>query len=813
MHASSVLEGTEFGLIGTDWLAGGNRRARRNTALMHMLNNDKVSSSDARKPPQNDEEEEEEREEEEEEQSGENDVIPDSDQSGTDDDYFDRSGQRGHSQQQRDKLDDDDWKIIQTEAEKEEYDHASKDDEHYVAEPEKKKENPKEFRPDAVDPRLQRGNANCKVIPGQPGCNEKIMEALCSNKELVKEISEPLSCDSILTQKTTDRPWQTILAFICRPESVIDRLLVHWQLGSGKTIGMIRVLENFWNDIRPKMILFPTTKTKDNFLLELVEKPNQYLTAFKNDYPELDKQPLEIKAKKFEDWLQKTDKRGTKMKGPFASPVTLVSYNDAGKASGLSRGKGKNFTVTLPALIWNQNRKCTNVKSLDNAIIIADEAHYISDPSQAPDHHVKTATKRFKDEKWIQDAKNSVVVLLTATPLSGGLQNYMDIMTMLTKEKVTREGMEKGVTEGFALHMMSRDPNLFVKTSLDDPKLDSHGLPTVVSCPITGDALRSYVQTRFYNGHQVVGAPQDVGDRYTIKSPGQAAYVENVPLTVNKNPQKKFLEGYRHSDSWHDRKMTKVPTCNDPTKPQLEFISKYATKLDAVAKHISETNRKMLVFMQKSSGMRALRALVHKKYNVPDDRVYFIIPKNNDNQNDKRDNKIKRIIGEFNKQRDGEKDYRVLVLPAPEYQVSISFFGVREVDFVSLSNESKDKSSWDALNQQLGRAIRSCSHSYIDPNKTPNQWYDKGKDITKYIDFYLFVTTIGKAELQKVFPSMNSSYIDKISNACTLDETRFNLLVKDKKTIESEEDFVKTHSIVVDNVVEMARNKLKSAKV
>ena len=640
------------------------------------------------------------------------------------------------------------------------------------------------------------------------------MEVLCSNRELAKEISEPLSCDSFLTGEKKDRPWQAILAFICRPESVIDRLLVHWQLGSGKTIGMIRVLENFWNDKRPKMILFPTDKTKDNFLLELYDTPNQYLTAFTNDHPvstDPDKQPSrEDRAKCFEEWLKETVENGTKMKGPFASPVTLVSYHDAGKASGLSKGRGQNLTVSLAALIWNRNRKCTNVKSLDNVIIIADEAHYMSDPSQAPDHHVKAATKRFKDEGWIQNAKNSVVALFTATPLSGGLQNYMDIMTMLSKQKVTREGMEKGVTEGFALHMMARDPNIFVKTSLDDPKLDSHGLPSVVSCPITKDALRSYVQTRFYNGNKVVGAPQNVGDRPTIKSLGNAAYTENVPLTVNKPSQKKALEGWRHPDSWHDRKMTKVPTCNDPVgnQAQLEFISKHATKLDAVAKHISETNCKMLVFMQKSSGMRALRALVHSKYKVRKDRVYFIIPKNHDNQNDKRDNKIKEIIRKFNKQRDGEKDYRVLVLPAPEYQVSISFYGVREVCFVSLSNESKDKSSWDALNQQLGRAIRSCSHSYIDPNKKPSQWYDKDKDITKYIDFYLFVTTVRKENLQDVFPEMDSTSINKISNTCTLDETRFNSLVKDKKLIESEEHFVEKHSIVVDNVVKMARNNL-----
>ena len=817
---------------------------------------------------------EEEEEQEEEASGGNDDVHLDPIQSVTDatakaaeapdDDHFDKSGQHGPLQQQRDKSDDN----------------------HHVAEPAKSKENPKEFKPDDVDPRLQWGHVNCKVEPGKKGCNEEIMEVLSSNKELAKEISEPLSCDYILTEKTTDRPWQRILAFICRPKSVIERLLVHWQLGSGKTIGMIRMLENFWDDPRPKIILFPTDETMNNTLEEIVVKiKNRYIDAYDKEYredvdelvkevkviddkikdhtdvkyktnemlyklqrerrekqeaqrlskglEELDKaidkcnkENLDTNAKlkdlqdkkanlmqgkieSFVTWLQKTDRSGTQTIGPFASPVTFLSYHKAALIGGLGKGLyGKNHTVTHPALVWNARRKCPNPKSLDNAIVIADEAHYISDPTQALERHVQEAVSKFKKEKWIQNAKNSVVVLFTATPISGGIQNYMDLMTMLTQKTVTKETIKNGATEGFALHMMSRDPNLFVKTSLDDPKLDSRGLPTVVSCPIKGDALCSYVQTRFYEEKNVVGKPKNIGTRTSIGPENRTTrlipYIENVPVKDGHNVQ--VLQGHFSQDSWHDKKATKVPTCNWPKNKQLDFISKYATKLDAVAKHISETDNKMLVFMQKSSGMRALRALVHCKYNVPRERVYFIIPKNRDNENDKQRKSIKnQIKDDFNKRMDGKNDYRVLVLPAPEFQVSVSFFGVREVCFVSLGNDLRDRSSWDALNQQLGRAIRACSHSYIDPNKTGRQWYDEGKDITKYINFYLFVTTIRKKDLQDAFPGMDSAYIDEISKAYTVDEARFNSLVQDKDQIETEERLVKEHSIVVDRVVEMAK--------
>lgn len=41
---------------------------------------------------------------------------------------------------------------------------------------------------------------------------------------------------------------QAVLQYLVHPRTPIHRLLVVWQLGAGKTLGMIRVLENFLED-------------------------------------------------------------------------------------------------------------------------------------------------------------------------------------------------------------------------------------------------------------------------------------------------------------------------------------------------------------------------------------------------------------------------------------------------------------------------------------------------------------------------------------------------------------------------------------
>ena len=53
-------------------------------------------------------------------------------------------------------------------------------------------------------------------------------------------------------------------------------LVVHCT-GSGKTLTMIRTLDNFFNDPRPKVAVFPTDAVCKNFYRELGKFPSRYV--------------------------------------------------------------------------------------------------------------------------------------------------------------------------------------------------------------------------------------------------------------------------------------------------------------------------------------------------------------------------------------------------------------------------------------------------------------------------------------------------------------------------------------------------------
>jgi hypothetical protein len=92
-----------------------------------------------------------------------------------------------------------------------------------------------------------------ELKPGDKGFNDYV-EGL-----LGKAAFDPhLSCEKSTGKgKKVDRLYQRVLAWLVHPKTPIRRLLVAWQLGMGKTIGMLRVLDNFFDEEWPKIILFP----------------------------------------------------------------------------------------------------------------------------------------------------------------------------------------------------------------------------------------------------------------------------------------------------------------------------------------------------------------------------------------------------------------------------------------------------------------------------------------------------------------------------------------------------------------------------
>jgi hypothetical protein len=92
--------------------------------------------------------------------------------------------------------------------------------------------------------------------PGDVGFNQYLLKLLKATN-----FDRHLSCDG----DRRDRWYQNVLNWLVHPKTPIRRLLITWQLGLGKTIGMLRVLDNWYDSWMPKILLFPTPVLVDNF--------------------------------------------------------------------------------------------------------------------------------------------------------------------------------------------------------------------------------------------------------------------------------------------------------------------------------------------------------------------------------------------------------------------------------------------------------------------------------------------------------------------------------------------------------------------
>eukprot|EP00927_Polykrikos_kofoidii_P019434 TRINITY_DN19085_c0_g1_i1.p1 TRINITY_DN19085_c0_g1~~TRINITY_DN19085_c0_g1_i1.p1 ORF type:complete len:1385 (+),score=298.90 TRINITY_DN19085_c0_g1_i1:28-4155(+) len=75
-------------------------------------------------------------------------------------------------------------------------------------------------------------------------------------------------------------PHQESVAFLLDPSSPVQRLLLDHAPGMGKTLVMLRLLDNFFDDPRPKLALFPNRESMDFFLLELLKWPSRWRRFF-----------------------------------------------------------------------------------------------------------------------------------------------------------------------------------------------------------------------------------------------------------------------------------------------------------------------------------------------------------------------------------------------------------------------------------------------------------------------------------------------------------------------------------------------------
>ena len=199
--------------------------------------------------------------------------------------------------------------------------------------------------------------------------------------------------------------YQLIIQYLVSPFTPIKRMLLVHKTGSGKTLTILRVLNNFYDDNRPKVIIFPNDSVRDNFYTELMNFPNKYRDYVERKMNKSSRSIPDILAMSKE--LQKAGQPGF-----LASPLRALTYRVAGGSTVLN-GRPKR-----PLFKIGYNGK----NAYSNKIVMMDEFHNIRTNSDA-----KLKALR----KALYTAKNTILLGATATPIQTSTSDLDELLKVI----------------------------------------------------------------------------------------------------------------------------------------------------------------------------------------------------------------------------------------------------------------------------------------------------------------------------------------------------------------------------------------------
>ncbi len=224
------------------------------------------------------------------------------------------------------------------------------------------------------------------IVPGDRGFNDFVRPYISI---YVKDYT--MNCDGSI------QPYQATAAYLLHPRGPpVQRVLVTHRTGSGKTRVMLEVLSNYFDDPRPKIIVFPTDQTRDQFYVTLMGQDNPYSRYVKQNIT-VDNTNSSLDAIKRR--LAMTGRLGSRgTPGELAAPLRAYSYRELGSRSFL-------------------DQKWIGSRPYDGKIIIMDEAHNLVAPD--PEQVALDVSKQnlHKLRSSLTDCQDTVLALLTATPV------------------------------------------------------------------------------------------------------------------------------------------------------------------------------------------------------------------------------------------------------------------------------------------------------------------------------------------------------------------------------------------------------------
>ncbi|KAK3287557.1 hypothetical protein CYMTET_4948 [Cymbomonas tetramitiformis] len=324
------------------------------------------------------------------------------------------------------------------------------------------------------------------------------------------------------------QPHQETVGYLVHPASPVKRMLVVHCTGSGKTLTMIKVLDNFYSDPRPKVAIFPMDPVCKNFYRELGKFSNRYARYFqqrqqdKADGGVLDmRDVLEMKGAYRKGTLMSKFESEWKKKHPSdrlpGAPLRAFRYTLAGgSASKVARGAPVN---PLFKIKWDGKNP------FSNKVVVMDEMHNLVQPAPhlMKNPHCRRALHRLRDllrrspdalsptdaadaamlqgvggqaqtgSRWLPTrpltAENSIIIGFTGTPLCRSTTDVDDLLSII-------KGPEGATAneEGFVSYFNSFPVSVF--PAVEPRGVPKTALPDLRWVKLQGRTLSNYDKKR-----------------------------------------------------------------------------------------------------------------------------------------------------------------------------------------------------------------------------------------------------------------------------------------------------------------------------
>lgn len=480
--------------------------------------------------------------------------------------------------------------------------------------------------------------------------------------------------------------YQTNLQALASPHTPFSRMLVAWNMGAGKTRGILSVLDNFYDDPRPKIFLSPTKQLSDNFYMELLHWPNRYQDFLvRNFATDVAKYRAKGKAALVSFIAKSLEYRGHQ-KNRMPGDLRAFTFNRAGCDGvfneGILTSKGAMSRRSGGGPVGDRRRLRG---SFDGCIILVDEAHLLfGEDNQNLKSNEKRALLALVDRLQKSDA---VLYMFTGTPIVRGTHDISRFLSIL------KAGDVKKCNEGYVSYFMSRPPGLYARCNPPVTELPAKIDVFMHQADTSGLFQQTYKKIRFCG----VG-----NNRQRCLGLGRAGGRQPTGC----RPRAVMREGLMWD--WYRDKTQ----CTIFIKSTADG-HRYAPKLARIAQDVSNDaqGRKTLVMMHRESGQYTLQHLLHL-YGVK--HLMCLPAPSGVTAKERREHNDRNLqhICDFNAANNvmGE-NFRVLVL-YEDYNQGVSVCHVRRI-ILADQTPGVQPSTWTLMQQRVARALRQCSHNAI----------------------------------------------------------------------------------------------------